>query len=241
MDEKQALIVNRLRRFLIDRYAPEMIILYGSTARGDTDEFSDIDIMVIMDVEESEKVSAEIMEDTDYIVHDKHIMIRSVCDYYSRRDIPGTMVYSALSEGLTLFRRPGFDTGTRPLKNYEERKRDIIEKDYLEQIRGFLEKAEWSLDNKQLFRCRDFLRFAFVRFLKAVMVFCDVHPPRSTDLEMLFEKAVEMFPEVEKTESVIKILTDYLPAGNEPENVAECRYLLDMTRSAIDAVASLLC
>lgn len=240
MDEKQAHIVNRLKSYLIDNYAPEMIILYGSTARGDSDEFSDIDMMVIMDVEDDAKVSAEMLAGTDHIVHDKHIFVRSVADFITQRDIPGTMIFSALNEGLVLYRKANFDADAAPLKSYEERKKDVIKGEYLDQAREFLKKGETALDNMRLFRCRDYLRFAAVRALKAVMVFRDVHPPRSTDLEVLFESARELFQEVEKLQPLIEELNKYCPAGNDPEEIAKCRDIADKTDFVVDRVESFL-
>ena len=224
MDKKQTYIVGRLKRFLIDHYTPEMIILYGSTARGDADEFSDIDMMVIMNAGDREKVSAEILKATDHIVHDKHIMLRSVEEYYTQRDIPGTMVFSALREGVILFKRPGFDID-----------------EYLEQVHEFLERSRKALESKQLFRCRDFLRFAAVRMLKAVMVFRDIHPPRSTDLKTLVEMTQKLLPDVEKLKPLIDDLDLYCPAGNDPGEGDRCRKLLDNVRYFINILAKKIC
>ncbi|MGD9160249.1 MAG: nucleotidyltransferase domain-containing protein [Desulfobacteraceae bacterium] len=240
MNEKQVFIVNRLKSFLVDHYAPEMIILYGSTARGDSDEFSDIDMMVIMDVEDDEKASAEMLAGTDHIVHDKHIFVRSVADFITQKDIPGTMVFSALSEGLVLYRYTDFDADATPLKSYKERKKDVIQGEYLDQAREFFGKGEMALDNMQIFRCRDYLRFAIVRALKAVMVFRDVHPTRSTDLEVLFEKARELCPEIGKLHQLIEELNKYCPAGNDPEEISKCRDMVGKTGFVADSVASFL-
>ena len=237
MDEKQAYFVNRLNSFLIDHYAPEMIILYGSTARGDSDEFSDIDMMVIMDVEDDAKLSAEMLTGTDHIIHDKHIFVRSVADFIAQRDIPGTMIFSALSEGLVLYRKTDFDADAAPLKSYEERKKDVIKGEYLDQAREFLGRGEMALDNMQLFRCRDYLRFAAVRALKAVMVFRDVHPPRSADPEVLFKRARELFPEVGKLQPLIEELNEYCPAGNDPGEISKCRDVVDKTGFIVDSIA----
>ena len=240
MDAKQANIVNKLKDFLLDHYNTELIILYGSTARGDTDEFSDIDIMVVMDVEDSEKVADGMLADTDHIVHDKHILIRSIADYITQRDVPGTMIFSALGEGIVLYQNPEFNADDAPEKNYEERKRDVIHNEYLEQSREFLENAEKALKQDQLFRCRDNLRFAIVRILKAIMVFRDIHPPRSTGLEVLFEKAQELLPEVGKLKPLIEELNIYCPEGNDPEEINTCRDLVDKAHFFVDGIASLL-
>ena len=44
LKEKLKLIIDDLKK-----YNPEKIVLFGSAARGDTDEYSDIDLLVIKD------------------------------------------------------------------------------------------------------------------------------------------------------------------------------------------------
>ena len=240
MYEKQTNTVNRLKRYTIEHYDPQMIILYGSTARGDTDEFSDIDMMVIMDVPDYETVAEKILSDTDHIVHDKHIMIKTTADYYSQKDIPGTMVYSALIEGVILYRRSDFDPDTIPLKSYKERKKYVIQREYLDQIYDFLKKAESALANKQVYRCRDFLRFSVIRALKAVIVFKDVHPPRSTDLKILYARAQELLPEIDKFCPFIEELDGYRPEHNITNAFFQCMNLVDKTGLVVDGITLFL-
>ncbi len=237
MDDKQTDTVNRLKEFIIEHYEPRMVILYGSTARGDTDEFSDIDMMVVMDVKDERKTAAEILADTDHIVRDKHIMLRSVYDYFSQKDIPGTMVFSALSEGIVLYQRPGFDADAVPLNSYEDRKRDVIRKEYLEQARDFMEKAEKALECRQIYRCRDFLRFAAARALKAVFVYSDIHPPRSIELGFLFESAGELFPGIGKLQPVIKELNGYSPINSGPEEIIKCMGIAGRVNFVVESIA----
>ena len=142
------------------------------------------------------------------------------------------------SEGVLLYRKTNFNEDAAPLKSYEERKKDVIQVEYLGQAREFLEKGEMALDNMQLFRCRDYLRFALVRALKAVIVFKDVNPPRSTDPEELFKGARELFPEVGKLQLLIKELNKYCPAGNDPEEISKCRNIVGKTGFIVDSVAS---
>ncbi len=43
--------INRIKEIIVENYHPDKIILFGSCARGDADEQSDIDILVISDRE----------------------------------------------------------------------------------------------------------------------------------------------------------------------------------------------
>lgn len=240
MDDRQTHIVNRLKQYLVDHYHPDLIILYGSTARGDTDEFSDIDMMVIMDAEDNENVAAEILKGTDLIVHDKHIMLKSVGDYYNQRDIPGTMVYSALSEGMILYQNPEFDANAAEIKSYKDRKRDVIRGEYLDQACEFLEKGETALENKQIYRSRDFLKFATIRAIKAVIVSRDVHPSRSIDFKDLFMRALDLLPEIEKISPMIEELNEYFSTGVEPDDIPKCKVIADKTRFVVDKISLFL-
>ena len=240
MDDNQTYIVNRLKQYLIDHYNPDLIILYGSTARGDADEFSDIDMMVIMDTEDYDNVAAEMLKSTDHIVQDKHIMLRSVDDYYDQRDIPGTMVYSALSEGMVLYQNLNFDADAAGVKSYKDRKRDIIQNEYLNQACEFLEQGETALKRKQIYRCRDFLKFAAIRAIKAALVFRDVHPPRSIDLMDLFDKAQELLQEIEKISPMIEELNEYFYSGVELGDISKCKDIADKTHFVVESIAFLL-
>ena len=44
-------MINRIKEIIVENYHPDKIVLFGSYARGDFDEQSDIDILVISDRE----------------------------------------------------------------------------------------------------------------------------------------------------------------------------------------------
>ena len=46
-----AALVVRLKDALLDDYDPEAVILFGSFAKGDADEFSDVDLLVVIERE----------------------------------------------------------------------------------------------------------------------------------------------------------------------------------------------
>ena len=40
--------IEAITRLIVDRFQPEQVILFGSCARGETDENSDLDLMVVL-------------------------------------------------------------------------------------------------------------------------------------------------------------------------------------------------
>ena len=62
MDTEIKNILKEVTERLIKEYKPEKIILFGSKVRGDFDEESDIDILILIDSEVNSKVEEEINE-----------------------------------------------------------------------------------------------------------------------------------------------------------------------------------
>lgn len=213
MDGKQADIVKKLTSILLN-YDPEMIILFGSTARGEADEYSDIDILVLLETDRPEAMALKIKANTDHIGIEKDIKVITPDEYYTQKDIPGTILFPILNEGVVLYKKPAFDEDVEPSLKYEDRKRDVIKKEFIEQAFDFLEQASAALENNNLFRFRDYVRFALVRTLKSVFVLRDIHPPRETDLGVLLGMANEQHPVVKELTPLITRVRDFYPAKN---------------------------
>jgi len=91
---------------LVERFAPEQIILFGSHARGDAGPDSDVDLLVIMPVTGSKRAKQIEMR---VALHDirvpKDILLVTPEEVARRRDIVGTIVRPALQEGRVLYVR----------------------------------------------------------------------------------------------------------------------------------------
>ena len=73
-----AALVVKLKDALLDDYDPEAVILFGSLARGDADEFSDVDLLVVMETERDVKAFGEEMaRHLDHLTTEKHIICPS--------------------------------------------------------------------------------------------------------------------------------------------------------------------
>ena len=89
---------------LVARFAPEQIILFGSQARGDADERSDVDLLVVCPVPGSRRA---LMVAMDRALRGlgiaRDIVILTPEEFARDRVIPGTLARPAVREGKVLY------------------------------------------------------------------------------------------------------------------------------------------
>ncbi len=106
--ESVSKVIDRMVRRIVRKFHPDKIILFGSQARGNATEDSDVDLLVIMPVRREEKQDVEIA--IAGVLHDifvsKDILVASPEEFQRRRDIVGTVPYAANAEGKVLYARP---------------------------------------------------------------------------------------------------------------------------------------
>ena len=119
MEEKSSLLkelrvqVENLKEAILNDYDPEAVILFGSMGRGDVYEFSDVDLPVVLASEGDKKALAKnISSQLDFIITEKHIIIKTPLNFLSRMDIPGTLDHDASREGRYIYQRAGCQNGT---------------------------------------------------------------------------------------------------------------------------------
>jgi len=82
---------------------PSKVILFGSYARGDADEGSDIDLMVVeREVKNRGEEMLRLRLAVGWIGRGVDILVCSEEDYENRGRVPGTAVYWARQEGKVL-------------------------------------------------------------------------------------------------------------------------------------------
>ncbi len=211
--------------------------MFGSLGRGDGDEFSDVDLLVAIETDRDIKdLGEEMTRYLDSLVRDKHIIVRTPKEFCRQRDIPGTLVFSAIKEGKVLFEKAGWQSRYETVDSYEARKREVIEKDYGCSAREFQAQAELSLEKRNLFRCRDFARFSAARALKGLFVTNDIHPPRETDLVALLGKILPLEPDLRRYKAYLLELNDYSPNGNNTLEIQRCRSMVERTAAFVKEV-----
>ena len=95
-------LVGRIR----DGYEPEKIILFGSLARGETHEWSDIDLIIVKDTDASygERVKALTPLIRDRLVG-ADILVYSLEEYESAREKDAAFLREAEKDGVVLYER----------------------------------------------------------------------------------------------------------------------------------------
>jgi len=230
--------VQEMKMALLDGYDPEAIILFGSLGRGEGDEFSDVDLLVVIGTDKDTKaLSEEMTRCLDPLARDKHVIVITPMDFCRRRDIPGTLVFSAVNEGQMLFEKAGWQMNCEVTDSYETRKREVIGEDYVGEAHAFLSQAESYLDGGNLFRCRDFAKFAAVRALKGIFVHHDIHPPRELDLILLLKEVESLEPGLAESAAFLQELNGYCPAGGDTTEILKCRRLLESLAVFVKGIA----
>jgi uncharacterized protein len=228
LDKPKMAKVQEMKRALLDAYDPEAIVLFGSLGRGDNDEFSDVDLLVVIEPDkETKTLSEEMTRLLDPLTGDKHVIVRTSMEFCRQKDIPGTLVFSAVNEGQMLFEKAGWQMRCDVTDSYATRKPEVIRKDYAREAHDFLVRAEWSLHRGNLFRSRDFARFAAARALKGIFVQHDIHPPREVDLVELLEKVQPLEPRLREHAAFLQELNGYCPAASDTMGISRCRGIVE--------------
>ena len=101
----QQVIAEAVRR-IVEGFAPEQIILFGSHARGTAGPDSDADLLVVMSVSGSKRRKAvEIDLALAEIGMPKDVIVVTPEEVERYRNVVGTIIYPALREGKVLYDR----------------------------------------------------------------------------------------------------------------------------------------
>jgi len=93
-----------VKKRLVDAFAPDKIILFGSQARGTADEHSDVDILVVCPITGSRRA---LMVAMDRALRGlglaRDIMVLTPQEFERDRHIPGTIARPAWQQGKVLY------------------------------------------------------------------------------------------------------------------------------------------
>jgi len=98
--------IREMVKRIVKQFDPEKIILFGSHARGDAGPDSDVDLLVVMEVEGSK---FDKMLEIRGALHDldisKDVIVTTPGDFAWRSKYVGTIEYPAVQEGKVLYER----------------------------------------------------------------------------------------------------------------------------------------
>ncbi len=91
-------------RRIVAEAQPSRVILFGSYGRGDADEDSDLDIMVIKpSVDNRYAEMIDLRKAVGYVGTGVDVLVYSEAEYGRRSQVPGTVLYWARKEGRPLY------------------------------------------------------------------------------------------------------------------------------------------
>jgi uncharacterized protein len=98
--------IEMMVRRIVRQFRPDRVILFGSHARGEAGPDSDVDLLVVMQVEGSRREKAvEIAVALHDIRVPKDIIVTTPEDFEWRKEIVGTIERPATREGKVLYAR----------------------------------------------------------------------------------------------------------------------------------------
>jgi len=103
MQEK---IIGEMVDRIVERFHPQMVVLFGSHAQGNAGPDSDVDLLVVMPINGSRrKIATEIFVLLSGMGIPKDIIIVTPEEVDRYRDIPGTIIRPAINHGKVLYER----------------------------------------------------------------------------------------------------------------------------------------
>ncbi len=99
--------IRAVARFIAERFDPEQVILFGSYARGEGSEHSDVDLLVILRGADSQQRRGNPIRRAiaECFVLPVDVVIRTPEAVERHRNNPHSLIYQALGEGVVLYER----------------------------------------------------------------------------------------------------------------------------------------
>ncbi len=232
--EDQPAVVRDMARVIVRGFSPLALILFGSRARGDADEFSDADFVVVTDrAEDPAAVEREILRAVARFGMQTHVFVRSPDAFQREALVPGAMMWPAAREGVLLHEWPGWRERHPVDPDPAADLARVLDREYRAKALDYLDRARSQLALGALMRCRDLCLFAAIAALKGLHAVHGAHPPRDVDLAFQFRRAATLVPELAPLRAGAEALHDAAPQ-TEPEARAALDTATALVRAALD-------
>lgn len=98
-------VISTMVDLIVEQFQPLRIFLFGSQARGDATESSDIDLLVILndDVPDNRKAAIEMRRLLQDMPISKDIIVSTPEEVERLRNVVGTIPYTVLREGKIVY------------------------------------------------------------------------------------------------------------------------------------------
>lgn len=227
-EEDQAAVVEEMARVLVRGFSPLMLMLFGSRARGDHDEYSDVDFVAVVDAPDVARVEDDMRRAVARFGMDVHIMARGPREFLAESRVPGALMYPAAREGRVLHEWPGWRERFPVAETPERTLSAVLEREYRARVRDYLRAARSHLSLGSWMRCRDNCRYAAVVAMKGLACARGAHPPRDVDVAFQFRAARALHPELDE----LSADADALHRA-EPADAAATQAVLDTARRIV--------
>ena len=92
---------------IVSRFDPAQVLLFGSQVRGSANEWSDVDLLVVMtEVTDKRRAAIEIRRSLGDLLVSKDIVVTTPDEISRRGLVVGTVLHAAIREGKVLYERP---------------------------------------------------------------------------------------------------------------------------------------
>ncbi len=91
---------------IVERFQPCRVMLFGSRAKGTATEWSDVDLLVVLEgVTDKRQATVEMRRALGDLMVSKDIVVTTEDEIQLRGHVLGTVLHAALSEGKTVYER----------------------------------------------------------------------------------------------------------------------------------------
>lgn len=100
-------VIETMVERIVGRFQPARVLLFGSHARGTSDRWSDVDLLVVMEeVPDKRRAAVEMRRELSDLPVSKDIVVTTPDEIATRGKVVGSLLRAALRDAKILYERP---------------------------------------------------------------------------------------------------------------------------------------